>query len=302
MVKQVLTFSQLDGNKKHAVVSLYNKKWACTELLKKAQIKTQTSPAKALEELKTLSGICKNLDYFELMSYFFPEGQLVLVEDNEVKAALTTVAGFINLDTLKYLPANYEKLSDYRNVYLFRNLVRRSEKDMPVIYCISIIGENDSAAILLNEIRALGREYNCLIMPYSAPRSLRFYYDEKPEKKEVIRYLSLTKKMKSQELEQWEKTKSEILSKIYDRFFEMPPNIFYYSDFAKWFSDKYGREPTLRDFMIYFNERPFDFTLWFHMQKGANLFYHDGNPVVIEDSRKEDVMAHGYNMLLIYNI
>lgn len=293
-----MRYEELSRKQKEDVVALYNRKWASREVLKKAQSKTQTFGEKALSEMLGIKLLEKNVQYFDERSLYFPEGQLVAVENGEIKAALTTIPSILDIASLLEKQENaYNRLHEYENIYDFRNDLNKER----VIYCISIIGEDAYAKMLLNEIRNIGLNIGFFVMPFSAPRSLRFYFDRKPEEWEVKKYLYTTRKMNEQEFYKWQQIKKALIEKLYHKFIKKPDNIFLTSEFFKWFYDSYGKEPTLRDVMIYFDERPIDFTLAFHMMKGANLFYFNGRPVILKNSRPEDVMAHGYNMLLIYD-
>lgn len=298
MSTAILRYEKLNRRQKEDVVKLYNEKWTSGTLLEKAQRKTQTSNEQALKERELIRRLKKDHTYFDERSSYFPEGQLVALEGDEVKAALTTIPSLLDINALLNNEKNaYDRLHEYEVIYKFRN----SLKGERTIYCISIVGEDLYASLLLNEIKDIGSSLDFSVMPFSAPRSLRFYYEKRPEKWEVEKYLLTTKRMNDKERSIWQQKKIEIIRNIYNRFIEKPEIIKSTEDFFKWFFDSYGREPTLRDIMIYFDERPLDFTLNFHMMKGADLIYFNNKPVILQDSRPEDAMAYGYNMLLIYD-
>ena len=89
-------------------------------------------------------------------------------------------------------------------------------------------------------------------------------------------------------------------------FSSKPEGINAYFEFIKregdWYSDLYGRIPTIVDFIRSTGREHIDPVLNFHIQNGADFIYNRDWKIlgVLENSRPEDVFSSGYNILLNY--
>ena len=296
----VSTFRDITHAQKRRVVDLYNEKWFNLQLLERAFEKTSTPKQERDSETNAFSSICVNQDYFEERSELFPEGQLVAIKDGEVVGSLVTIPSRIS--ALEEVPTTYGRL--HRRYVA--DLYHQERGGWRVIFCISIVSAAEGVVdALFSRIGEVAGD--ALIMPYSAPRSLRRYFIKKPSPDEVQRYL-MTSYQNSKSLSI---DVEDYLLQKYGAFSPLPGLLRSLStvsvevgineDFIHWFSEAYGQKPTFTDFLLLTNRRPQDSIMAFHLLRGADFVLSESAPMLFENSRPADVMAHGYNVLLTYS-
>ncbi len=239
MALKLKRFKDLNDRQKRDAVRLYNKKWINYGLLERAQKRHNTPSDKANEERSIFSKLSVDILKLEQYSSNFSDGQLIALEGKDVAGLLTTARSklFDENDVPKYYSLFTSK--SFAS-HFYRNNGRK------VLYCISIVGEGDAGPFLLDAVYdEFGKDY--LIMPYSAPRSLRIFFAEEPPQDMIEKYVF------------------EII-------------------------EKEGKR-RLKDGVINF-----------HVSRGAKIVIReDGRPLLIRNSRPEDVMSFGYNILLTYS-
>ncbi len=177
------------------LIFMYRASWANMSRLHRAFEKTNTPLEERKKEEERFRKLGITREELDAFSERWPKTQLVLLYESKPLAMLTTVE------------AGLSSYSDVPRSYNFLKEELPSPHDgRKVLYCISIVNGLASlkdelseelykrlekaklAAYLINYARDRFSSTH-LIMPYSAPRSLRMYYAKEPSREEVEHYV-----------------------------------------------------------------------------------------------------------------